>query len=68
MLRSGTGPLTPLEHEAIRRSEAALTEVLEEVNAALVGPVSDLAAALAQAELSPSLDLRPLVWGGRNQP
>jgi photosystem II stability/assembly factor-like uncharacterized protein len=68
MLRSGTGPPTPLEREAIGRSEAALAEVLEEVNGMLVGPVSDLAAALAQAELSPSLDLRPLVWGGRNQP
>jgi photosystem II stability/assembly factor-like uncharacterized protein len=68
MLRSGTGPLTPLERQAIGASEDALAAVLGEVNAALAGPVSELSTALAGAALTPLLDLRPLVWGGPARP
>lgn len=68
MLRSGTGAITPLEREAIAASEAALAAVLGEVNDLISGPVSELSAALVAGDLSPLLDLRPLVWGGPRRP
>lgn len=67
-LRSGTGPVTPLERTIVDRAEAALTEVLEAVNGALAGPVSDFAAAAEAADPSPFPDLTPIRRGGGGAP
>ncbi len=67
-LRGGAGAVTPLERTVIQQAEAALTEVLDAVNAALAGPVSTFAAEVEAADVSLFPDLTPVRRGGGGRP